>query len=90
LVQAEPRKYSIYREEAVDAISLALDLNLNDENVQESCCKALLIFGGHFSFSQMVSPEDWIKQEGCSETYKAIACDNEQYGFLADDTCSFV
>lgn len=87
---AEPRKYSIYREEAVDAISLALDLSLNDENVQESCCKALLIFGGHFSFSQMVSPEDWIlKQEGCSETYKAITCDNEQYGFLADDTCSF-
>ncbi|KAF8015342.1 hypothetical protein BT93_H0988 [Corymbia citriodora subsp. variegata] len=85
----EPWKYSIYREEAVDAISLALDLSLNDENVQESCCKALLVFGGHFSLSQMVSPEDWIlKQEVCSETYKAITCGNEQYGFLTDDTCS--
>lgn len=86
----EPRKYSIYREEAVDAISLALDLSLNDENVQERCCKALLVFGGHFSFPQTLSPEHWIlKQEGCSETYKAITCDNDQHGFLTDNTCSF-
>ncbi|XP_048140490.1 putative E3 ubiquitin-protein ligase LIN-1 [Rhodamnia argentea] len=86
----EPRKYSIYREEAVDAISLALDLSLNDENVRERCCKALLVFGGHFSFPQTLSPEHWIlKQEGCSETYKAITFDNEQHGFLANDTCSF-
>lgn len=90
-MQVEPRKYSIYREEAVDAISLALDLSLNDENVQERCCKALLVFGGHFSFPQTLSPEHWIlKQEGCSETYRAMTCDNEQHGFLTDNPCSFV
>ncbi|KAM7502740.1 hypothetical protein LguiB_001644 [Lonicera macranthoides] len=61
----EPKKYSIYREEAVDALTVALESCLLDEKVREKCCKALLILGEHFSFSGKIMTEDWfLKQSG--------------------------
>ncbi|KAK9122655.1 hypothetical protein Sjap_012257 [Stephania japonica] len=57
---AEPRKYSIYREEAVDSITAALESSLDDEKIREQCCRALLILGGQFSFSGEVVIESWL------------------------------
>ncbi|GMP91982.1 hypothetical protein CsSME_00042416 [Camellia sinensis var. sinensis] len=51
----EPRKYSIYREEAVDAITVALDGSLYNEKIRAKCCRALLILGGQ------EEREDWLR-----------------------------
>lgn len=65
MLQDEPRKYSIYREEAVDAITVALGGSLSDKKIRSKCCKALLIVGGCFSSSGKIMTEDWIlKQTG--------------------------
>ncbi|KAJ0083723.1 hypothetical protein Patl1_29893 [Pistacia atlantica] len=64
----EPRKYSIYREAAVDAITAALDESVKDESVREKCCRALLILGGRLSLSGELVTEIWIlKQAGFNE-----------------------
>ncbi|XP_063935365.1 putative E3 ubiquitin-protein ligase LIN isoform X1 [Daucus carota subsp. sativus] len=55
-----PKKYSIYREEAVDAIVVALESSLTDDKIRENCCHALLVLGGRFSLSGKVMIEDWI------------------------------
>ncbi|KAF6149341.1 hypothetical protein GIB67_016879 [Kingdonia uniflora] len=70
----EPRKYSIYREEAVDSITMALESSLIDEKVREQCCRALLILGGHFSFTGELLTENWLLRqagfyEGCDSNY---------------------
>uniref|UniRef100_A0A5B6ZW80 RING-type E3 ubiquitin transferase n=1 Tax=Davidia involucrata TaxID=16924 RepID=A0A5B6ZW80_DAVIN len=73
----EPRKYSIYREEAVDAISVALDGSLSDEKVRANCCRALLTLGGRFSFSGKIMVEDWIlKQAGFLDGPESDLLDN--------------
>ncbi|KAF5203839.1 Transducin/WD40 repeat-like superfamily protein [Thalictrum thalictroides] len=56
----EPRKYSIYREEAVDSITLAMECSITDEKVRAQCCRALLILGGHMSFSGELLIENWL------------------------------
>ncbi|PIA53158.1 hypothetical protein AQUCO_00900038v1 [Aquilegia coerulea] len=56
----EPRKYSIYREEAVDSITVALQCSITDEKVRAQCCRALLILGGHMSFSGELLIENWL------------------------------
>lgn len=63
----QQQKYSIYREEAVDTISSAMDASLSNEKVQEACCKALLILGGRISFSGKVMTEDWILKKAGSD-----------------------
>ncbi|KAK3042266.1 hypothetical protein RJ639_001861 [Escallonia herrerae] len=74
----EPKKNSIYREEAVDAVMLALDSSLADEKVRENCCRALLILGARFSFSGKIMTEDWIlKQAGFLEGPESEAFDRE-------------
>lgn len=68
MLQVEPRKYSIYREAAVDAITMALDGSLTDDSVQEKCFRALLILGGRLSLSGELVTESWIlKQAGFNE-----------------------
>ncbi|KAM7528857.1 hypothetical protein LguiB_032267 [Lonicera macranthoides] len=65
LLIEEPNKHSIYREEAVDALTVAMDISLSDEKVREKCCRAVLILGGRFSSSGKLMTEDWIlKQAG--------------------------
>ncbi|KAL2487861.1 putative E3 ubiquitin-protein ligase [Forsythia ovata] len=55
----KPHKSSIYRQEAVDALTAALESGLSDEKVQKKCCRALLILGGRFSLSGKLMTEDW-------------------------------
>ncbi|KAD7479749.1 hypothetical protein E3N88_02885 [Mikania micrantha] len=59
----DQQKYSIYREEAVDTITSALDISLFDEKVRETCCRALLIMGGRISFSGEVITQDYILEK---------------------------
>ncbi|OMP03435.1 hypothetical protein COLO4_10424 [Corchorus olitorius] len=56
----EPQKYSLYRQEAVDVITAALNTSLIDEEVREKCCRALLILGGRFSLTGKLLTEGWI------------------------------
>ncbi|OMO69099.1 hypothetical protein CCACVL1_19655 [Corchorus capsularis] len=56
----EPQKYSLYRQEAVDIITAALNTSLIDEEVREKCCRALLILGGRFSLTGKLLTEGWI------------------------------
>ncbi|XP_076897430.1 putative E3 ubiquitin-protein ligase LIN [Bidens hawaiensis] len=59
----DQQKYSIYREEAVDTITSALDTSLYDEKMRETCCRALIIMGGRISFSGKVITQDYILQK---------------------------
>ncbi|KAM2691327.1 hypothetical protein EV2_005741 [Malus domestica] len=75
----------LHREEAVDAITEALECSLTDENVQKNCCTALLILGRFFSCSGK-SSQSWIlKQEDCSGNSEVNSLDNEEDISLADD-----
>ncbi|XVE78804.1 hypothetical protein DITRI_Ditri14bG0007400 [Diplodiscus trichospermus] len=56
----DPRKYGLYRQDAVDVITESLYSSLNDEEVREKCCRALLILGGRFSSSGKLLAEGWI------------------------------
>ncbi|KAF5748793.1 putative E3 ubiquitin-protein ligase LIN-1 isoform X1 [Tripterygium wilfordii] len=56
----EPRKHSVYREGAIDAIRVALVNSLTDEKVREKLCRSLLILGGRFSSSGVLLTELWI------------------------------
>lgn len=91
-LQVEPRKYSIYREEAVDAITEALDGSLADEIVRENCCRALFILGGRFSFSGELLTESWIlKQAGFYDYDKVtLSLHDEEDSLLVDDASSMV
>ncbi|KAJ0469943.1 putative U box domain, armadillo-like helical, Zinc finger, RING/FYVE/PHD-type [Helianthus annuus] len=59
----DQQKYSIYREEAVDTITSALDTSIFDEKVRETCCRALLIMGARISLSGTVITQDYILQK---------------------------
>lgn len=88
VLQVEPQKYSIYREEAVDTIVVALEASLTDDNVREKCCRALLILAGHFSFSGDVSIEKRILQPAEPlDSHHLSSIDNEN---RADGSISLV
>ncbi|KAI4340556.1 hypothetical protein MLD38_025380 [Melastoma candidum] len=57
----ETRKYSIYREEAVDAISLALELSFDDEYVRANCSNALTVLGRRFLCATKLYPQSGIE-----------------------------
>ncbi|XP_040991013.1 putative E3 ubiquitin-protein ligase LIN [Juglans microcarpa x Juglans regia] len=85
----EPKKYSIYREKAIDAITVALEDSLVDEKVQEKCCQALLILGGRFSFSGKLLTGSWtLKQAGFKDICGGNSLENEDENLLVDDTIS--
>lgn len=70
----EPRKCSIYREDAVRAITMALNESLSNEKVQAQCCRALLVLGGRFSLSgEVLTEKCMLKQaglgDGCKESF---------------------
>nr|XP_043611866.1 putative E3 ubiquitin-protein ligase LIN-2 [Erigeron canadensis] len=56
----DQQKYSIYREQAADFITSAMNTSFVDDTVRVTCCRALLILGGRISFSGKVMTEDWI------------------------------
>nr|GMD21532.1 putative E3 ubiquitin-protein ligase LIN-2 isoform X1 [Ipomoea batatas] len=59
-------------DEAIDAITVALESSFLDERLIEMCCKALLILGGHFSSFGKIMTEDWIlKQAGFIDRFES-------------------
>ncbi|KAM4084493.1 hypothetical protein ACB094_08G136400 [Castanea mollissima] len=87
---AEPQKQSIYREEAIDAIVMALEDSLVNKKVREKCCRALHILGGRFSFSGKLLTESWIlKQTGFEDSCEVNSLENEDENLLVDDTISW-
>ncbi|KAL5707675.1 hypothetical protein ACHQM5_018547 [Ranunculus cassubicifolius] len=81
----EPRKYSIYREEAVDSLTVALESSITDEKVRAQCCKALLILGGHMSFSGELLIDNWLlKHAGFYDGRDTDGLDNDDENSHAD------
>ncbi|XP_072956580.1 uncharacterized protein [Typha angustifolia] len=62
-LMVEPSKCSIYREEAISSICLALNFCLSDKNIVPNSRKALLMLGGHYSFSGNLLIEIWMLQQ---------------------------
>ncbi|XP_068645367.1 putative E3 ubiquitin-protein ligase LIN-1 [Aristolochia californica] len=87
----EPRKYSIYREEAVDALTVALNSSLTDEKLRQQTSRALLILGGHFSFSGELLIETWLlKQAGFYERSDANSPGNDDKVLQIDQMTAWV
>ncbi|KAL3851574.1 hypothetical protein ACJIZ3_013456 [Penstemon smallii] len=59
-LMGDPLECSIYREEAVDTIVNALDSSFLDEKVQDQTARALLLLGGHFSYTGEPDIEEWL------------------------------
>ncbi|KAJ6410589.1 hypothetical protein OIU84_007353 [Salix udensis] len=56
-------KSSLYREEAVEAITESLDCQRCSTKVQEQSAKALLMLGGCFSYNEEATAEEWLLQQ---------------------------
>lgn len=63
MLQVEPCGYSIYREEALDGIMLALNCCSFDQRVIPNSRRALLMLGGYFSLSGEILTEAWLLQK---------------------------
>lgn len=62
-------QYSIYREEAIDAILSALENSSQSRKVQEQCAHALLVLAGRFSSSGEPIAEAWLlKRAGLDDS----------------------
>ncbi|WOL15716.1 E3 ubiquitin-protein ligase [Canna indica] len=61
----DPLKCSIYREEAIDALTSALEHSFHSKKIQESCCRALLLLGSRFScLGEATSEARLLKKAG--------------------------
>lgn len=91
-LQLEPQKYSIYREQAVNSISVALDASLNNEKVREKCCRALFVLAGHFSSTGKILTKRGILKEVGYQTgiSEAKNPDHEEEGLLRNGAIFFV
>ncbi|XP_075508740.1 putative E3 ubiquitin-protein ligase LIN-2 [Primulina tabacum] len=56
----QPQMSNMYRQEAIDGLTVTLGQSLNDEKVQKKCSRALLFLGGCFSSSGKLMTEDRI------------------------------
>ncbi|KAK1615254.1 hypothetical protein QYE76_020771 [Lolium multiflorum] len=56
----DPLQYSVYREEAIDAIIAVLEHSLHSRKVQQQCARALLLLAGRFSSSGEPIAEAWL------------------------------
>ncbi|OAY75105.1 putative E3 ubiquitin-protein ligase LIN-1 [Ananas comosus] len=78
-LMVDSRKYSIYREEAINSITLSLNGCLSDKNVIPNSRKALLMLGGHFSSSGDILTEAWmLQQAGFIDGPSAEYIDNDE------------
>nr|CAB3448962.1 unnamed protein product [Digitaria exilis] len=65
----DPLQYSIYREEAIEAIIAALEHSSQSRKIQEQCARALLILAGRFSSSGEPIAEAWLlKRAGLDDS----------------------
>lgn len=62
-LMGDPLKCSVYRDEAVEAITAALDCHICNEKVQEQSARALLILGGRFSYTGVPTAEKQLLKE---------------------------
>lgn len=70
----EPNRNSTYREEATKIITHSLRCCLSEDNVVPNTRRALLLLGGHFTFSGDLLAEDWmLKQAGFIDNSRATA-----------------
>lgn len=89
--QSERHTNNIYRQEAVDALTVALRRSLSDEKVQKKCSRALVILGGSFSSSGKLMTEDWIlKLAGFLNGPDWDIADNESNDIAVDGTVTTV
>uniref|UniRef100_M8AYX3 E3 ubiquitin-protein ligase LIN n=1 Tax=Aegilops tauschii TaxID=37682 RepID=M8AYX3_AEGTA len=56
----DPLQYSVYRQEAIDAMMAALEHSSESVKVQEQCARALLLLAGRFSSSGEPIAEAWL------------------------------
>lgn len=61
--QGDLSKTSVYREEAVEAITESLNCNKHNTEVQEQSAKALLLLGSCFSYTGEATAEEWLLQQ---------------------------
>ncbi|KAG8385135.1 hypothetical protein BUALT_Bualt03G0010300 [Buddleja alternifolia] len=59
-LMGDPLGCSVYREEAIDTIVKALECGVFEEKIQEQSARALLILGGHFSYTGAPEVERWL------------------------------
>ncbi|CAA2965593.1 E3 ubiquitin- ligase LIN-1 isoform X1 [Olea europaea subsp. europaea] len=86
-----PHESSLYRQEAVDALTTALESGLSDPKVQKKCCRALLILGGRFSLSGKLMTEDWsLKLAGFLNGPDWNFADNEDNNIATDETVMMI
>ncbi|PUZ74248.1 hypothetical protein GQ55_1G049100 [Panicum hallii var. hallii] len=65
----DPLQYSLYREEAIDAMIAVLEHSSQSRKVQEQCARALLILAGRFSSSGEPIAEAWLlKRAGLDDS----------------------
>ncbi|GJM90303.1 hypothetical protein PR202_ga06570 [Eleusine coracana subsp. coracana] len=65
----DPLQYSVYREEAIEAMIAALEHRSQSRKVQEQCARALLILAGRFSSSGEPIAEAWLlKRAGLDDS----------------------
>ncbi|KAJ1272402.1 hypothetical protein BS78_06G199400 [Paspalum vaginatum] len=83
----QDRNSDQYREEAAKIITHSLRCCMSEDNVVPNTRRALLLLGGHFSFSGDLLAEDWmLKQAGfidisqASSSADAVAQDKEAAG----------
>jgi hypothetical protein len=68
-LQGDPLQYSLYREEAIDAMIAVLEHSSQSRKVQEQCARALLILAGRFSSSGEPIAEAWLlKRAGLDDS----------------------
>ncbi|GMJ07120.1 hypothetical protein HRI_004381200 [Hibiscus trionum] len=85
----DPKKYGLYREQAVDTIIEALDSSLINEEIREKCCRALHILGGRFSLSGNLVTEGWIlKVAGVDDDREANSIEKEENLDISDSILS--
>lgn len=74
----EPNINSTYREEATKTITHSLRCCLSDGNVVPNTRRALLLLGGHFTFSGDLLAEDlMLKQAGFIDHSQATAASSD-------------
>uniref|UniRef100_A0A0E0KUD8 RING-type E3 ubiquitin transferase n=1 Tax=Oryza punctata TaxID=4537 RepID=A0A0E0KUD8_ORYPU len=74
----EPHRDSVYREEAAKIITHSLRCSLSEENVVANTRKALLLLGGHFSFSgDLLAEDQMLKQAGFVRGSRVTRADSD-------------
>jgi hypothetical protein len=52
MLHGNAMEFNVYREEVVEAMITALDCQICDSKVEEQSARALLMLGGHFSYTR--------------------------------------